>query len=86
MPASAEKALKGMLAEGVSAEDILSALSQSGYEVEPPEGDESYDKPKGAVIAIGMGKPPEEPEKEEVPSSSKSRQKIAKMAMEKNGY
>jgi len=42
MPASAIEALEGLLADGISAEEVLAKLEDAGYSVEPPAGDESY--------------------------------------------
>jgi hypothetical protein len=61
MPASAQKALEGMLAEGVEADEVLARLTDAGYDVKPPEGDGSYpgggdeDEDGGLVVAIDVG-------------------------------
>lgn len=86
MPDSARKALKGLLADGVSADEVLDRLSGAGFDIKPPEGDDSYgdEKPAGAVIAIGVGKKQEgeeSPEKE-----GNFHQKLARKAMKKHGY
>lgn len=95
MPATAKKALEGMLAEGVTAEEILSALSSSGYDIEPPKDDESYgedeegmEEPEGgAAILIGVSAEPEEMEgPEEGENTNKKRMAAAEKAMKKHGY
>lgn len=93
MPDSADSALKGMLAEGVAAEEVLSALSDAGFDVKPPEGDESYDEAPeaeelpgaaGDLIEIASEEP-EETEEEEGDYEDK-RMDVAKAAMDKHGF
>lgn len=94
MPASAEDALKGMLAEGVSPEDVLSALESSGFAVTPPEGDASYGAPAEEELPGAAGDlieieetSAEEPETEEDDGDyDDKRMDVAKAAMEKHGF
>lgn len=58
MPAAAREALKGLLAEGIEADEVLMRLQDAGYKVAPPEGDESYAGPD----AMDRETLPEEPE------------------------
>lgn len=67
MPASAEAALKGLLKEGATADEVLEKLEESGFKVSPPEGDESYSEegePVGEEVsevdAMPEGMPAEE--------------------------
>jgi hypothetical protein len=92
MPDTANKALEGMLAEGVTAAEVLEALGSSGYDVKPPEDDESYDEPSeeegGAALIIGVGTEPEMPEEpsEEEEAEGDKRLAAAKKAMNKHGF
>lgn len=96
MPASAEKALKGLLAEGVSPEDILDKLKAEGFGIEPPSEDESYEAPKeesGAVLAIGIEaaddkseEKEDEKEDEKEEENSDKRLSAAEKAMKKHGF
>ena len=80
MPASAEKALQGMLAEGTEASSVLKALRSSGFEITPPAGDDTYgdEPPEGAmgieVMLAGPVEPPGE-ESEMAPPSDKEDEK-----------
>ena len=101
MPASAEKALEGMLAEGTDASAIIEALKGSGFNIKPPEGDESYDEaPAEMGIGLMIEGPAPEPEgaepKDEKPEAEggdqkpmslfQRREKAARSAMKKHGY
>jgi hypothetical protein len=90
MPATAKKALEGMLAEGVTADEILSALSSSGYDIEPPKDDDSYDEAPegGSALIIGVSAEPEEMENSEEDDKDKNgkRMAAAEKAMKKHGY
>jgi hypothetical protein len=39
LPANADDALKGLLADGVSSYDVIDALKAAGYSVEEPAGE-----------------------------------------------
>lgn len=90
MPASAEQALKGLLAEGVDAGQVLDKLQETGYKISPPEGDESYGAPPAGDMALeieiegpeGEGEQEEEGPPEDIQSRRKS---AARNAMEKSG-
>jgi hypothetical protein len=100
MPNTAMKALDGMLAEGVSAGEVMSKLESAGYDIKPPEGDMSYgEEEPAAVLAIGMGAPmkdmedmedekeeKDEDEDKEDGNPKNKRMGAAKRAMEKHGY
>jgi hypothetical protein len=61
MPLAAAKALKGLLADGVKPEDVLQKLQGAGFDIKPPEGDESYGAPAPeGVLAIGIEAAPVE--------------------------
>ena len=64
MPASAEKALEGMLSEGTDASAVLDALKSSGFDIKPPEGDDSYGE-EAPDMGIGLMIATAEPEGEE---------------------
>lgn len=63
MPKSATEALKGMLADGVQADEVLNKLQSAGYDIKPPSGDDSYGEPAGLII--GIASEPEEAEEED---------------------
>jgi hypothetical protein len=54
MPASADKALEGLLAEGIDAEAVLDAMKTAGFGITPPKGDDSYGAPEGEGGGIGL--------------------------------
>jgi hypothetical protein len=75
MPDSAKEALEGMLAEGVTPKEIVSKLEGAGYSIQPPPSDESYgegEEAPAAVLAIGVGGPPEEAGEDEGNAESES--------------
>tara|TARA_R110002020_G_scaffold21537_19_gene73122 strand:- start:121 stop:477 length:357 start_codon:yes stop_codon:yes gene_type:complete len=94
---SAEKALEGMLAEGVAPAEVLSKLEAEGFAITPPEGDASYEGGEGeppsleVLLMGGPVAPPEEGEEErpEPKGGDQSpfarRKSIAKKVMAKHG-
>lgn len=91
MKGSVEEALNGLLAEGVDPDEVLARLTDVGFDIQPPSGDEgeSPDKSEGppggpeGILAIGIGDP-EETEEEE--GSGDKRMDAAKNAMKKHGF
>lgn len=91
MPASAEQALAGLLAEGVSPEDVLMALEGGGFQVTPPAGDMSYPGPEsaggppiGVEIELSSEGPEETPEGEDKPKKRPSTEEAVSNAFEKH--